>query len=90
MLLYTTLLCKKIARASGGHKKFMLTKLGGRNRIDPKILSVLNSGYRHFSLLFSVLLLRCAPRAALLYKLYPVMRGKLLLEVLVVVNISCN
>ena len=29
MLLYSTLLCKKIARAPGGHKKFMLTKLGG-------------------------------------------------------------
>ena len=36
MLLYSTLLCKKIACAPGGHKKFMLTKLGGRNRIDPK------------------------------------------------------
>ena len=29
MLLYSTLLCKKIARAPGGHKKVMLTKLGG-------------------------------------------------------------
>ena len=29
VLLYSTLLCKKIARASGGLKKFMLTKLGG-------------------------------------------------------------
>ena len=29
MLLYSTLLCKKIARARGGHKEFMLTKLGG-------------------------------------------------------------
>ena len=28
-LLYSTLLCKKIARAPGGHKKFVLTKLGG-------------------------------------------------------------
>ena len=37
MLLYSTLLCKKIARAPDGHKKFMQTKLGGRNRIDPKI-----------------------------------------------------
>ena len=40
MLLYRTLLCKKIARASGGHKRFTLTKLGGgggANRIDPKI-----------------------------------------------------
>ena len=37
MLLYSTLLCMKIARAPGGHKKLMLTKLGGggRNRIDP-------------------------------------------------------
>ena len=35
MLLYSTLLCKKITRAPGGHKKFMLTKLGGRNKIDP-------------------------------------------------------
>ena len=34
MLLYSTLLCKKIARATGGHKRFMLTKLGGGNRID--------------------------------------------------------
>ena len=38
MLLYSTLLCKKIARAPGGHKKFMLTKVGGQNRIDPKIV----------------------------------------------------
>ena len=31
------LLCKKIARASGGHKKFMLNKLEGvgLNKIDP-------------------------------------------------------
>ena len=29
MLLYSTFLCKKIARGPGGHKKFMLTKLGG-------------------------------------------------------------
>ena len=29
MLLYCPFLCKKIARASGCHKKFMLTKLGG-------------------------------------------------------------
>ena len=29
MLLYSTLLCKKKARAPGGHKRFMLTKLGG-------------------------------------------------------------
>ena len=29
MLLYGSLLCKKIARAPGGHKRFMLTKLGG-------------------------------------------------------------
>ena len=29
MMLYSTLLCKKIAREPGGHKKFMLTKLGG-------------------------------------------------------------
>ena len=35
MLLYSTLLCKKIARAPGCHKKFMLNKLGGRNKIDP-------------------------------------------------------
>ena len=42
MLLYSTLLCKKIARAPGGHKRFMLTKLGGGGggggcRIDPKV-----------------------------------------------------
>ena len=35
MLLYNTLLCKKIARVPGGHKKLMLTKLGGGDRIDP-------------------------------------------------------
>ena len=29
MLLYSTLLCKKIARAPGGHKRFVLTKPGG-------------------------------------------------------------
>ena len=29
MLLYSTVLCKKIARAPGGYKRFMLTKLGG-------------------------------------------------------------
>ena len=29
MLLHSTLLCKKIARAPGGYKKFLLTKLGG-------------------------------------------------------------
>ena len=41
MLLYSTLLCKKIAREPGGHKKFMLTKLGGGGgggTIDPKIV----------------------------------------------------
>ena len=42
MFLYSILLCKKIARASGSHKKFMLTKLGGggRNRIDPIFPSI--------------------------------------------------
>ena len=36
MLLYSTLVCKKIARAPVGHKKNMLTKLGGggANGID--------------------------------------------------------
>ena len=37
-MLYSTLLCKKIARAPGGQNKFMLTKLRGGglgNRIDP-------------------------------------------------------
>ena len=37
MLLYSTLLCKKIGRAPEGHKRFMLTKLGGGgggDRID--------------------------------------------------------
>ena len=29
MLLYSTLLCKKLARLSGGHKKLMITKRGG-------------------------------------------------------------
>ena len=33
MLLYSTLLCKKIARAPGGHNRFMPTKPGGGNRI---------------------------------------------------------
>ena len=28
-MLYSTLLCKKIARAPERHKKFMLSKLGG-------------------------------------------------------------
>ena len=40
MLLYSTLPGKKVARAPGGHKKFMLTKLGGgggQNKIDPNI-----------------------------------------------------
>ena len=36
MLSYSTLLCKKIARAHGGHKRYLRTKLVGRNRIDPK------------------------------------------------------
>ena len=36
MLLYSTLLCKKIARAPGGHKRFMVTKLGG-DRLDPNM-----------------------------------------------------
>ena len=35
MLLYSTLLCKKIARVPAGHKRFMPTKLGGGGRIDP-------------------------------------------------------
>ena len=39
-LLYSTLLCKEIARAPGGHKKFMLTILGAQNRIDPKLVRV--------------------------------------------------
>ena len=31
------LLCKKkIARAPGGHKKILFTKLGGGNRVDPE------------------------------------------------------
>ena len=45
MLLYSTLLCKKIARAPGGHKKFRLTKRGGgggRNRIDPNNEYIMN------------------------------------------------
>ena len=29
VVIYSTLLCKKIARAPGGHKRFMLTKRGG-------------------------------------------------------------
>ena len=37
MLLYSALLCKKIARAPGGRKNYKPTKLGARNRIDPKI-----------------------------------------------------
>ena len=32
MLLYSTLLCKKLSRAPGGHKKFMLTNLGEQKR----------------------------------------------------------
>ena len=35
-VLYSTLLCKTIARAPGVHKTYIPTKLGeGRNRIDP-------------------------------------------------------
>ena len=38
MLLYSTLPCKKTARATGGRKKYKPTKLGGggRSRKDPK------------------------------------------------------
>ena len=36
-LLYSTLLCKKLARAPGVHKKFMLTKLGAQNRKEPNL-----------------------------------------------------
>ena len=50
MLLFSTLLCKKIARAPGGHKKIMLTKLGGRNRIDPNI-DLGNSGFERAGIL---------------------------------------
>ena len=36
------LLCKKTARAPGGHKRFMLTKMGGGggggDRIDPRVI----------------------------------------------------
>ena len=43
MLLYSTLLCKKIARAPGGQKKFRLTKRGGGgNRIDPNNEYIMN------------------------------------------------
>ena len=45
-VLYNTLLSKKIARAPGGHKKFMLTKLGGRNRIDPNFLPLFWSDFK--------------------------------------------
>ena len=41
MLLYITLSCKNIAQEIEGHKRFMLTELGGggcRNRMDPKFL----------------------------------------------------
>ena len=41
MLLYSTLICKKIARVPGGRKKYKLIKLGGQNRIDPIFLYVL-------------------------------------------------
>ena len=50
MLLYSTLLCEKIARAPGGHKKFMLTKLGGgggQNRIDPRSDPSILKAYTH-------------------------------------------
>ena len=45
MLLYSTLLCKQIERAPGGHKKYELNVGGGGggglgNRIDPNILKV--------------------------------------------------
>ena len=34
MLLYSTLLCKKVARAAGDDKRFMLSRWGGGDRID--------------------------------------------------------
>ena len=37
MLLYSTLLCKKIARAPGGHKNLCSLSWGGGDRIDPNI-----------------------------------------------------
>ena len=55
MLLYSTLLCKKIARAPGGHKKFVLTKLGGgggQNRSQETIeqdKQLKISGLSHYS-----------------------------------------
>ena len=63
MLLYSTLLGTKIARAPGGHKRFMLTKLGGgvkQNRSNKtwrnRVLSLFElrifikaSEWRHFS-----------------------------------------
>ena len=36
MLLFSTLLCKKIARALGGNKILTLTKLAGENRLGTK------------------------------------------------------
>ena len=36
ILFFSTFLSKKIARGPGGHKRFMLTKLGGGgDRLDP-------------------------------------------------------
>ena len=42
MLLYSTLLCKKIARELAGHKKFMLTKLGGGGQNRSEIIEIFN------------------------------------------------
>ena len=41
MLLHSTLLCTKIARAPGGHERFMLTKLGGGGQNRSEILNAL-------------------------------------------------
>ena len=41
MLLYSTLLCTKIARAPGGVKNISSLRWGGQNRIDPIFVSKL-------------------------------------------------
>ena len=43
MSFYSSSLCKKIARAPGGHKKFMLTKLGrGEQNSSEKVYIQIN------------------------------------------------
>ena len=51
VLLYSTLQCKNNARAPWSHKTYIPTKLGGRNIIDPSIVSILVKNCKAKSLL---------------------------------------